>query len=254
MSLVSLGFFSPEVPLFSFLFLRCLKSLRNRISSISFCFLLSPSSLIIFVFSHPIIHQFFTFQRSLHTETPSAPPFLFALFIRPSVVDLQTVLSPHVSSDFSLLPLFSFLLLLLSPPLLYRRRLERWEVSRHISHVIFCLPQHHLLHLPFLSPPPPATGVPVFFLLPSSFLDLFPNICLDLSRLVSLRCLVCVPVSLVPCLTLPFLPAVLSGVFQTLGAGQEPPGLARVSPHFVPIRSDTGTRNSDSSQQQLQED
>lgn len=75
MSLVSLGFFSPEVPLFSFLFLRCLKSLRNRISSISFCFLLSPSSLIIFVFSHPIIHQFFTFQRSLHTETPSAPSF-----------------------------------------------------------------------------------------------------------------------------------------------------------------------------------
>lgn len=107
--------------------------------------------------------------------------FLFALFIRPSVVDLQTVLSPHVSSDFSLLPLFPSLLLL-SPLLLYRRRLERWEVSRHISHVISWSASTSFLASLFPSPPPPATSVPVFFLLPSFFLDLFPNICLDLSR------------------------------------------------------------------------
>lgn len=61
-------------------------------------------------------------------------------------------------------------------------------------------------------------------------------------------------VSLVPCLTLPFLPAVLSGVFQTFGACQETPGLARLSPPFIPIRSHTGTQSSVSSQQQLQED
>lgn len=55
-------------------------------------------------------------------------------------------------------------------------------------------------------------------------------------------------------LTLPFLPAVLSGVFQTFGAGQEPPGLAHLSPPFISIESNTGTQSSVSSQQQLQED
>lgn len=65
---------------------------------------------------------------------------------------------------------------------------------------------------------------------------------------------VCLSVSPVSCLTLPFLPAVLSGVFQTFGACQEPPGLARLAPPFIPIRSDAGTRSSVSSQQQLQED
>lgn len=66
------------------------------------------------------------------------------------------------------------------------------------------------------------------------------------------------PVSLSVCrvafLTLPFLPALLSGVFQTFGAGQEAPGVACLSPPFTPIRSDTGTQSFDSSQQQLQED
>lgn len=63
-----------------------------------------------------------------------------------------------------------------------------------------------------------------------------------------------VSVRLVPCLTLLFLPDVLAGVFQTLGARQEPPGVARLSPPFLPIRSGTGTQSSVSSQQQLQED
>lgn len=61
----------------------------------------------------------------------------------------------------------------------------------------------------------------------------------------------CSSVGLVPCLTLLSPPAVLSGVFQTFGARQEPPGVAHLSPPFPPVRSDTGTR---SSQQQLQED
>lgn len=54
-------------------------------------------------------------------------------------------------------------------------------------------------------------------------------------------------------LTLPFVPAVLSGVFQTFGACQEPPGLARLSPPFIPTRSDAGTPSSVSSQQQQQQ-
>lgn len=107
----------------------------------------------------------FTFQRSLHSETLSAPTLIssHSLFIPPSVVDPQTDLiyvvccvfvlfliyfelhgclgfttkrCPHVSSDFSVLPL---LLSLFLPPLLYRRRLERWDVVFPIS-LIFCLP------------------------------------------------------------------------------------------------------------------
>lgn len=64
---------------------------------------------------------------------------------------------------------------------------------------------------------------------------------------------VCLHVGLVHCLTLPFLPAVLSGVFQTFGACQEPPGLARLSSFFIPIRSNTGTQSSVSPQQQPQD-
>lgn len=44
----------------------------------------------------------------------------------------------------------------------------------------------------------------------------------------------------------------LSGLFQTPGAGQEPPGLALLCPLLLPIH--TGTQSSVSSQQQLQED
>lgn len=55
------------------------------------------------------------------------------------------------------------------------------------------------------------------------------------------------------CLTLLFLPALLSGVVQTFGARQEPPGVARLSAPFIPIRSDAGTASFVSSQQQLQE-
>lgn len=53
-------------------------------------------------------------------------------------------------------------------------------------------------------------------------------------------------------LILPFLPALLSGVFQTSGPYQEPPGLALLSPLLLPIC--TGTPSFISSQQQLQED
>lgn len=60
---------------------------------------------------------------------------------------------------------------------------------------------------------------------------------------------------LVPlCLTPPFLPAFLSGHFQTFGARQELPGVAYFSPPFPPVRSNTGIESSVSSQRQLQED
>lgn len=56
------------------------------------------------------------------------------------------------------------------------------------------------------------------------------------------------------CLTPLFLPAVLSGHFQTFGVRQELPGVAYFSPPFPPIRSNTGIQSSVSSQRQLQED
>lgn len=60
---------------------------------------------------------------------------------------------------------------------------------------------------------------------------------------------------LVPlCLTPPFLPAFLSGHFQTFGARQELPGVAYFSPPFPPVRSNTGIESSVSSQRQLRED
>lgn len=60
---------------------------------------------------------------------------------------------------------------------------------------------------------------------------------------------------LVPlCLTPLFLPAFLSGHFQTFGARQELPGVAYFSPPFPPVRSNTGIESSVSSQRQLQED
>lgn len=55
-----------------------------------------------------------------------------------------------------------------------------------------------------------------------------------------------------PGLTLPLLPALLSGVFQTPGASQEPPGLALLCPLLRPVHA--GTQSFVSSQQQLQED
>ncbi|MEQ2263992.1 hypothetical protein XENORESO_016855 [Xenotaenia resolanae] len=55
-------------------------------------------------------------------------------------------------------------------------------------------------------------------------------------------------------LTLLFLHAFLAGDFQTLGACQEPPGMAPLSAPFPPIRSDAWTQSSGSSQQQLQEE
>lgn len=60
------------------------------------------------------------------------------------------------------------------------------------------------------------------------------------------------PLLLVRGLILPFLPALLSGVFQTSGPYQEPPGLALLSPLLLPICN--GTPSFISSQQQLQED
>ncbi len=63
--------------------------------------------------------------------------------------------SPHVSSDFSLLPLLLSLFLLF-PLRLYRRRSERWEVSLPIP-LIYCLPAvlnllPHFLSFYFLLP------------------------------------------------------------------------------------------------------
>lgn len=75
------------------------------------------------------------------------------------------------------------------------------------------------------------------------------------SGLICLCPCVVLPVSLASNFTLLFLPAACSGLFQTFGAGQEPPGLAHLSSSpFIPPRSDTGTRSSASSQQQLQDD
>lgn len=98
--------------------------------------------------------------------------------------------------------------------------------SCYLVFVLFCFPFSHFIHFSSLS----------------NLLVLFPH-------LVSLSLSV-----VFPCLTLPFLPAPLSGVFQTFGACQEPPGMACLSAPFTPIRSDTGTQIFDSSQQQLQED
>lgn len=155
-------------------------------------------------------------------------------------------LSPRVSSDFSLLPP---LLSLFLPPFLpcFTEDCQKGERC-----CVLCLPVLNILPC-FLSF---YFLLPLHFLLPVSFhlFGLLTSIFLFVPpfKLLVLSLGVCLPVSLVPCLTLPFLPAVLSGVFQTFGAGQESPGLARLSPHFVPIRSDTRTRSS--SQQQLQED
>lgn len=74
------------------------------------------------------------------------------------------------------------------------------------------------------------------------------------SGLICLCSRVVLPVSLASNFTLLSLPAACSGLFQTFGACQELPGLAHLSSSFIPPRSDTGTRSSVSSQQQLPKD
>lgn len=86
----------------------------------------------------------------------------------------------------------------------------------------------------------------LFWFYLSFYLFIFPSL---LSHgLFQYQCLV--PL----CLTPPFLPAFLSGHFQTFGARQELPGVAYFSPPFPPVRSNTGIESSVSSQRQLQED
>lgn len=158
------------VPLFHFIS-RWLKSLRNRNPSISFyfplsaaCFWLSrlhvPSSI-----SQTVSPPSATLQLSLHSSISCWPADWSQSTNKQSdclcfcwvswMFGIHHNLSPHVSSDFSLLPLLLSLFLLF-PLRPYRRRSERWEVSPPVS-LVFCLPVvlnilPHFLSFYFLLP------------------------------------------------------------------------------------------------------
>lgn len=281
-------------------YFQVLKTRERRILPtvfISFCPLHVYDRCLVFTSHHrshkePLFQ--FTFQRSFHTETLSAPFYLLSLSLHSSrcwpvdysgeqtgsqivcvsyfefswMFDIHRKRSRHVSSDFSLLPL---LLSLFLPHPLYRRRSERWEVLLPIP-LNLCLPfstscfSFHFTFSSWYQSPCILFICMVQHL--SCFLSLSSLLISFFKLFVFLQYFFWIiffsppsapvsasPVGLFPCLTVLFLPAVLSGVFQTFGACQEPPGLARLSPAFIAIRSNTGTRSSVSSQQQhLQED
>lgn len=139
---------------------RCLKSLRNWISSISFCFLVSPSSLItfcVFTSRHPSVSSHLS-ARSLHTETPSAPPFyLLSSFVHQllSCRLYSALVSPLTSPSFLCSPLSS-------AALQKTIRKVRGVASHFLRHLLSASTS-------FPASPPPATSAPVFFLLPSFF-------------------------------------------------------------------------------------
>ena len=154
-----------------------------------------------------------------------------------------------------------------SLPLRFTEDGEKGERCRFLFPLIFCLPlsTSRLISFPFTFSasccrslcilfPFMVQLAPTYLSLSSVLLFHFslissPHIRIDLPHLFSPPP---PPVTLVPCFNSPCCP--LSGVFQTFGACQEPPGVARLSPPVTPIRSDAGTQSSVSSQQQLQDD